>query len=46
MSDLTAAHPKVDYEADIGVRSLLEGERCEEREGNLKADRGRGGVDN
>lgn len=31
VSDLTAAHPKVDYETDIGVRSLLEGERWEEK---------------
>lgn len=41
VSDLTAACPKVDYESDIGVRSLLEGERWGGKEGNLLVDRGR-----
>lgn len=42
-SDLPATHPKVDYEADIGVRSLLEGERWKEKQvqGNLLVDRQR-----
>lgn len=34
-SDLPATHPKVDYEADIGVRSLLEGERWKEKQVSL-----------
>lgn len=31
VSDLTSARPKVDYEADIGVRRLLLGERWEKK---------------
>lgn len=31
VSDLTEARPKVDYETDIGVTSLLEGERWRKR---------------
>lgn len=43
VSDLAAAHPKVDYETDIGVRSLLAGKRQEEKRSwsNLLVDRGR-----
>lgn len=46
VSDLTAARPKVDYETDIGVSRLLEGERDGRKKnkrgrGNLSVDRGR-----